>query len=529
MELMFEGSTWVLLDTETNAIKQPVLPVELGAQRMRGWEPVGDGFQCLINQNTWISQEASRVHGYTREILERDGFEPEDAYTRLSDYAGGLPVVSYNLSFDYDRVLLPEWKKMGMTPLPRGFCALKFAQRLLDPSPAGNCKLQTLRQYYRLPERGAHTALGDVETTADLLSKVLRPLADERSLNTWDKIVTFTTERWYPTRLPFGKHKGRDYREATADSELLSWLEWLAAAKREDRRSMALWYLEQLERPEATKRRPIHVVSRAASAAGIQVFRNPEEEVLKQAIAAAQDRLASVEAEYAEARHITSVFEAELFHRVGSFHRRRALLQLEVEHLEALLSLQLDDDPEAEEQLNEEYKEDQEWLKGEYADAETIATKTKTLSPEQKKDIDKLHRKLVRQHHPDAHAHDPDQREACEKLMRLINDARDRGDLDLMKKIASDPESYTGADPDDFVTATDIASLRRQYEDIVAATLMCLERLNELRESPRFSMAVAYNEDPEILDGVADQQVEALKSDIVKLKQRKDVLAAQML
>jgi len=26
-----------------------------------------------------------------------------------------------------------------------------LAQRLLDPVPAGNCKLQTLRQYYRLP------------------------------------------------------------------------------------------------------------------------------------------------------------------------------------------------------------------------------------------------------------------------------------------------------------------------------------------------------------------------------------------
>ena len=46
--------------------------------------------------------------------------------------------------------------------------------------PAGICKLQTLRQYYRLPETGAHTALGDVRTVVDLMQKVLRPLVEKR-------------------------------------------------------------------------------------------------------------------------------------------------------------------------------------------------------------------------------------------------------------------------------------------------------------------------------------------------------------
>ena len=72
-----------------------------------------------------------------------------------------------------------------------GFCALKLVQRLLDPVPAGNCKLQTLRQYYRLPENGAHTALGDVLTVIDLMQQVLRPLAEKRGLDTWEKIVAF--------------------------------------------------------------------------------------------------------------------------------------------------------------------------------------------------------------------------------------------------------------------------------------------------------------------------------------------------
>ena len=34
----------------------------------------------LINQNTEIPSEAARVHGYTREILERDGILPDEVY-----------------------------------------------------------------------------------------------------------------------------------------------------------------------------------------------------------------------------------------------------------------------------------------------------------------------------------------------------------------------------------------------------------------------------------------------------------------
>ena len=64
---------WLLLDTETTGFATPIYVVELAAQRMRGWHPHGELFHKLLNQNADIPGEASRVHGYTREILERDG------------------------------------------------------------------------------------------------------------------------------------------------------------------------------------------------------------------------------------------------------------------------------------------------------------------------------------------------------------------------------------------------------------------------------------------------------------------------
>jgi len=96
-----------------------------------------------------------------------------------------------------------------------------------------NCKLNTLRQYYRLSECGAHTALGDVNTVIDLMQQVLRPLAEKRGLETWATLRDFTDDEWYPSRLPFGKFKGRLYQEADGDSALKSWLEWLAESSNE--------------------------------------------------------------------------------------------------------------------------------------------------------------------------------------------------------------------------------------------------------------------------------------------------------
>jgi hypothetical protein len=47
--------------------------VEIAAQRMCGWKRAGEPFRRLLNQNRDIPPKASRAHGYTREILERDG------------------------------------------------------------------------------------------------------------------------------------------------------------------------------------------------------------------------------------------------------------------------------------------------------------------------------------------------------------------------------------------------------------------------------------------------------------------------
>jgi len=295
---------WILLDTETTGLAAPIFTVELAAQRMRGWQTDGEPFRKLLNQNANVPVEVSRVHGYTREILERDGEPAHQVYREFAEYARELPLVSFNLEYDLDEVLKPEWKRLGIGAVgSRGFCALRLAQRLLDPVPAGNCKLQTLRQYYRLPERGAHTALGDVQTVADLMAQVLRPIAEHRGLDTWEKLVEFAAEEWFPSRIAFGKHTGRLIQEARKDAELRGWLDWLAKSANARNAKMGRWYLRQLEMASAQPDTTVfaapgmngEIKGAAAAQAGVVglvIYINPELEQLRQLVAGARARLA---------------------------------------------------------------------------------------------------------------------------------------------------------------------------------------------------------------------------------------------
>lgn len=175
---------WVLIDTETTGFSKPVYCLEIAAQRMRDWTPYGPPFRRLINHGCPIPVDATRVHGLTAEMLAKEGQSPYDVYRDFAVYVGHLPLASYNLFYDWNQVLLPEWRRLKIQTIGRpGFCVYKLTQNLLSPSPAGSYKLQDLRQYFRLPDRGGHTALGDVYTVIDLMQAVLRPIVERHRLS----------------------------------------------------------------------------------------------------------------------------------------------------------------------------------------------------------------------------------------------------------------------------------------------------------------------------------------------------------
>ncbi|MBT7486321.1 MAG: exonuclease [Rhodospirillales bacterium] len=534
---------WVLIDTETTGIKAPIHVVDLGAQLMRGWEPEGTSFQRLINTAGYISPEASRIHGYTKEILERDGFPPQDVYGEFSKYCENFPIVSYNLEFDYDRVLLPEWERLNIAPIGnRGFCALRLAQRLLDPVPAGNCKLQTLRQFYRLPERGAHSAMGDVLTVVDLLRKVLHPIARHQGLKTWKQIVSYSQSEWYPSRLPFGKFKGRIFQDARNDRDLFSWLEWLANSETARSRKMGGWYLTQLKNPPngtapsskiyATAiDTDIKPIDSKETRSGIVVFENTDLKRLKALVSAARERLADLETIFTRESNAVAVTQAALFSLLKDLFQERDRLKLLIEYRQKFLDKLFHEGDDEAEEISLEYDEAKMQSDDEFFQAEREAENTRILSEEQQNEIKEIHRKLVRLFHPDRHVGDPEKQKAYTRIMSEINHARDAGNIEILREISNDPEGYMAKHKlgkIDLSDEEDVINLGKLYEALQAKIVEIIEEIDNFRSDPKYELYKLSTRRPDYLKEVADSQKEKLSVECERLKVKADALADEI-
>ena len=530
---------WILLDTETNGIKAPIYVVEIGAQKMNGWLPDGPPFRRLLNHNADIPPEASRVNGYTREILERDGDDPLAVYQDFAAYVGDAPLVAYNLPFDLDRVLLPEWQRLNIAPIgQRGFCALVLARRLLDPVPAGNCKLQTLRQFYRLPARGAHSALGDVETVVDLLTTVLRPLAEARGIHTWTEVLAFTQGPWFPSLIAFGKFKGRNFREAATDRELHGWLQWLAGSTNARSASMGQWYLAQLASdapPQAAvgvadnSNGTADVVAQAGSA--VVLYLSPQKAELQQLITAARNRLAELEADYTAQKHAVDVTLARLFQALRPYYQRRDQLHLSIDFRRKYLDVLMQAGDDEADEVAQAHAQARQQSDAEYAQAAEQAATKQALTDEQAQEIQTIWRKLVRMFHPDRCMDDPEKRRAHEWLTSEINQARDRGDIEPLREIAQNPDAFLLKHgmallaQDD---SSDVVRLRTLLDALQQRVLETLEALNNLRETPGYELHQRIEQDAAFFATTVAQHIDMLELEMADLQAEADRLAQEI-
>ena len=249
---------WTLIDTETTGLSDPIFVVELAAQRMRGWEPVGSPFRVWLNHDVEISMGAYRVHGYSKDFLSIHGVAPLKAYTEFDSYAEQTPILSYNLSYDYDKVLSREWQRLAFRPsCSRGICLLQFVRQLLARHGLENFKLQTLRSFYGLPNRSeAHTALGDVRTVVDLLRTIVKPMVAQMGIDSFDSIKEFLRNGHNETVISFGQYKGRNVRDALRDKDVHAWIVWLSNRSDNYFSSVGRRYLEQIkQQPQRSSHR----------------------------------------------------------------------------------------------------------------------------------------------------------------------------------------------------------------------------------------------------------------------------------
>lgn len=201
--------------------------------------PQGDVLEAVrrFNPGIPISPDATAVHGITDEDLADEPFFAARAKS-LAELLEPCDLAGFNIRrFDLP-MLLAEFKRAGV------FFSIQ-SRRLIDAQVIFHREeprnLSAAARFYLSREHEeAHTALGDIRTTAAVLSAQLQKYSDLPrtldGLHTYcDEVSPFLTEldRWFNHRdgeLVFrrGKHKGEPLAQVAATAP--DYLQWMLGA-----------------------------------------------------------------------------------------------------------------------------------------------------------------------------------------------------------------------------------------------------------------------------------------------------------
>ena len=154
--------TYLAIDLEMtglNVKKDRIL--EIGALRMEDGKPVGE-FSVLINPHCAVPETITELTGITQEMADT-GEELSDVLPRFLEFAGELPLLGHNLSFDYS-FLKQSFVNAGLPFERSGIDTLKLARKFLPNEQKK--KLTELRELFHIDTGAVHRAVSDAYAAA---------------------------------------------------------------------------------------------------------------------------------------------------------------------------------------------------------------------------------------------------------------------------------------------------------------------------------------------------------------------------
>lgn len=161
----------VVLDVETTGMKpeEGHSIIELAGQRLRGTEIIGT-FDALISYDKPLDPEVVAVHGITEAMLAETGRARADVFAEFREFVQGAVLVGHNIAFDLG-FLNSEYARLGQPALANETLdTIEIAKKYLL---IASYSLKNVAAYLEVPQPSAHRALADVETTRDVLFKLI--------------------------------------------------------------------------------------------------------------------------------------------------------------------------------------------------------------------------------------------------------------------------------------------------------------------------------------------------------------------
>ena len=201
----------IYYDTETTGVRNDKdRIIELAA-----FDPTENRTFCqFINPGLPIPPEATAIHNITNEMVANAPSFREVAESFLAFCPAETVLIAHN-NDAFDKLFLEqEFKRSGLE-MPRFLFidSLKWARKYRADLPRHT--LQSLREVYGFPSNQAHRALDDVI----VLHQVFSEMIDDLSI---DKVLELLARPQVLSRMPFGKHQGKQLSEVPKD--YVAWL-----------------------------------------------------------------------------------------------------------------------------------------------------------------------------------------------------------------------------------------------------------------------------------------------------------------
>lgn len=168
---LFALPNFYILDTETTGLGNSDEVVQIGIIDKTG-EIILD---TLVKPTIPVPGAAYNVHGISNQMLA-DAPTFDDVYVTLSAKLAGTPLIAYNMDFDWrllsqtvDRYKLPLFRT------GKRHCAMKQYAQFRGIRGSRGFKWHKLGDavaYEKIVVKDAHTALGDVIMTLELIKKM---------------------------------------------------------------------------------------------------------------------------------------------------------------------------------------------------------------------------------------------------------------------------------------------------------------------------------------------------------------------
>jgi hypothetical protein len=261
------------------------------------------------------------------------------------------------------------------------------------------------------------------------------------------------------------------------------------------------------------------------------IYISPELEQLRQLVAAARAQLAELETDYTRDKSRVDAVQAGLFRRLREHYQKRDRLRLAVEYRQNFLDSFIRDDTDEVEQAEKDFEQAKAQLDEDYEELAAAADKKKNLTAEQEVELTQLWKKLVKLYHPDRFANEPDKLETYHKLTAAINQAKDAGDIELLREIAEDPHGFIlrqGWATLDFKDVEELAQLKRLHETLQKEIAEVMESLKELRASPDYELCRLAEQKPGALDELAAERAKQLEIENAELEKQAEELAIKI-